>query len=165
MDVVLGILGLLVLIGIFWAFSWLRDRTVAGINRTVHGKAHREGDRLAREHISITAPPMPTKNVLDAIVAELNVFDGAPVVGHKAYLKDRNDSGVVVSFGNKLFTAWAIGILVNDDAEDGVKVFTTTLQATEVDGVMPGARELGLVHERVRSAVTKLRKQAASGAA
>lgn len=70
-----------------------------------------------------------------------------------------------IAFGNKLFTGWAVGLVALDMGEDGVLVRTEHLEATEVDGVVPGMRELGLVNDRVRSAVARLQQSVVDGAA
>lgn len=139
-----------------WLLTKGFDTAWSAGNRAVHKREHAEGQRLVKQVVSVTAPPMRARRVIDAIDAELNVFEEAPMLGHRAYAT-RVDAGTLrVDFGNKLFTGWTVAIVTTGDPSEGVTVTAKVVDGTEVDGVMPGSRELGLVFDRVKSAVEKL---------
>lgn len=155
----------LLVIGFFAAifgFAWLRKKAVIGVNRAIHKKEHEQAARLLRPS-ELTAPPMAPADLVDEILAELQVFDTPVAMKHRAYATRVNPSTLRIAFGNKLFTGWALALMAFDMGEDGLRVRIEHLEATEVDGVVPGMRELGLVHDRVRSAVARLQQSVAGG--
>jgi hypothetical protein len=155
MEYVLGIL----LIAGFFGFSWLQGRMRTGVNRALNKSNHQKGQQLLRRPLTLTAPAMPADRVIDSVITELNVFDQVSTVKQRVWTTRVGPTRLRVEYGNKLLTAWAIDVLSTDHAEEGVSVVVTTLHATEVDGVVPGARELGLTHDRIRSAVHKLHER------
>lgn len=157
------LLGIALLAAIF-GFLWLKKKAVIGINRAVHKKEHEQAGRLLQPLV-LTAPPMAPARVVDEILAELKVFDTPVAMKHRAHAARVDPGTLRIAFGNKMFTGWALGLMALDRGEDGVHVRVAPLEATEVDGVVPGMRELGLVHERIRSAVARLEQSVADGAA
>lgn len=151
-------------LAVLFGYAWLKKKAVIGINRAIHKKEHQQATQLLRPQV-LTAPPMAPASVVDEILTELQVFDGPVAMKHRAYATREKPGMLRIAFGNKLFTGWAVGLVALDMGEDGVLVRTEHLEATEVDGVVPGMRELGLVNDRVRSAVARLQQSVADGAA
>lgn len=155
MEYVIGI----ILIAGFAGFIWLQGAARKGLNRALHRNQHQLGQRLLNETLSLTVPPMPVAEVIDAIIAELNVYDEAIIAKQRAYVT-RVDAGTAsVAHGNKMFTNWQVAILANAGEAGKVTVLLTMVEAMEVDGVVQATRELSLVHDRVKSAVAKLQRQ------
>ncbi len=147
------------LIAGFIGFVWLQGAAQKGLNRAFQHKQHKMGQQLLRETLALTMPAMPVSAAMDAIIAELNVFDDPGTLKHRAYVTRVDTGSATIAHGNRMFTNWTVGILVTPLDSGKVKVLLTPVNAMEVDGVVQGARELGLVHERVKAAVAKLQHQ------
>lgn len=165
MDTFLGFLILAGIVLIFWLFNKAGNAAARGINRTVQGKHVATAAELLPTNLVLHVPPGPSgRRVLDTIIRELNVFDSANVVTQRAYIDRANDHAARLTYGKKLFTAWAIAIIVTENEAGGTTVITQTIEATEADGVVPGMRELKRSHERITAAVNKLSTPTPEGA-
>lgn len=150
-------------IGAVICWAWLRNRMQSGLNRAINKKKHEQGQRLTRETFTVQAPAMEASLVIDGIVKRLNIFDTVAVVTHRAYYTRISPELLQIFFGNKMLTGWSLSVRALTATDETVSIIVSPVGATEVDGVIPGARELGLVHERIKSAVKSLHQERTRG--
>lgn len=140
-------------------YGWLRGQMVKGLNRSVFERSkHQQGRRLLEDTFVLSVPAGAQDSVIDAVIAELKVYD-EPALMARAYATRMDSTSAAVSHGNKMVTNWRIAILVDESKDGALDVLVTTVDATQTDGVVQGIRELQLVHDRIRSAIAKLEHQ------
>lgn len=155
MELVGGIFGLAVLLGIAWLISSAKDATSKAVSQKVLFRgSHREGQ--AEIH---TVTTFDAATTIDAVIAAVRAWglatEPSGALGGALYLESVAVDGIVFASGNRIWTSYRSALVV-DAGGDRVHGQYRLLQWTETDGILGDIEQMQILRTRLRRTVADL---------
>lgn len=151
MDVIGGVLGLAVLIGVGWVLTKMSNGAMKGLNRGVLARGeHKEGKQALHTFTAVTsASAADVAHNLTNYVAAVEAPLGGPAV---LYERERTDEFVIYVYGGKSGARFVAAVLFG--VEDGMtSVAFTVPKWSEEDGIVVDVDVLKRLRKQVEAAL------------
>ena len=151
MEVVGVIFALIVLLGIGWVITYLRNQAAKALNRGVFNRGnHRRGQEATQDTIEFTAP-VPAAQVIASVKERLNLAEAPPLAFIAAlYVAAEEGTTVVLHYGNMASRTFRAVLISRDDPGGGSTTLYTVTNWVLGDGIVRGIPEMEKIAATVR---------------